>query len=299
MLIYFFMESYNIKSILTSLGEKISILKAFKFTLIGFFFSAITPAASGGQPMEIYYMNKEKISAAHATMTLLVQLCGFQISTISFGIICAIINPSTLNGGLLYLFLVGILINGSALTLMLICIFSKKLTRKIVAIFIKILKIFRIKNIDEKEKKLKEGLEKYNESSIYIQTHKIEFISSIGKVFIQIIFYYLVPFCVYKAFGLEEYNIFQLFTMQAVLYTTVSGLPLPGAIGISETVFLNIYGIAFKKHLLNSAMLLNRGISFYFFVIISLIIVIINAIRTKKLKSEIDQEIENELQNVD
>lgn len=297
MLLYFFMESYNIKSILKSFDEKISILKALKFTLIGFFFSAITPAASGGQPMEIYYMNKENISGAHATMALLLQLCGFQISTISFGIICAIINPSILTGGLLYLFLIGIAINGFALALMLICIFSKKLTKKIIDIFIKILKLLRFKNIDVKKGEIEAGLEKYNESSIYIKTHKLEFIKSIARVFVQIIFYYLIPFCVYKAFGLNDYNIFQLFTMQAVLYTTVSGLPLPGAIGVSETVFLGIYGVVFGEGLLHSSMLLNRGISFYLFVVVSLIIVAINAVRTKKIKSEIDQEIEKEENN--
>ena len=70
--------------------------------------------------------------------------------------------------------------------------------------------------------------------------------------------------------------------MQAILYTTVSGLPLPGAIGVSETVFLGIYGVAFGKELLQSAMLLNRGISFYSFVIISLAVVIFNIIKNKK-----------------
>ena len=111
MLLSFFMEAYNKKIVLNKFGEKISILKAYKFTMIGFFFSAITPAATGGQPMEIYYMNKEKISGAHATMTLLMQLCGYQISTLSLGIICAILNPSILKGGLLFLFLVGFAIN--------------------------------------------------------------------------------------------------------------------------------------------------------------------------------------------
>lgn len=283
MLMFFFMEAYNIKSILKTFGEKISIFKAYKFTLIGFFFSAITPAATGGQPMEIYYMKKEKISAAHATMALLIQLCGFQISTISFGIICALINPSILKGGLLFLFLVGITINGFALFLMLIGVFSRRLTLKLVNIAIKIMKLFRVRNIDKKQEDINKGLEKYNNNSEYIKSHKKEFIICISRVFLQIIFYYLVPFCVYKSFGLNGYNIFELFTMQAVLYTTVSGLPLPGAIGVSETVFLGIYGVAFGRELLPSAMLLNRGIGFYSFVIISLCVVIFNIIKNKKI----------------
>ncbi len=291
MLVYYLIEAHNVRSILKNFGEKISLLNALKFTWIGFFFSAITPAASGGQPVEIYYMTKENISGPHATMALLMQLCGFQISTISLGIICAIINPGILQGGLIWLFLIGVLINSVALALMLICIFSKRLTKGVINSFIKILKLFRVKKLELKRKKIEEGLAKYNQSAVYIKSHKLEFIKAILRVFVQICVYYSIPFCVYKAFGLNSHNIFQIFTMQAVLYTTVSGLPLPGAIGISESVFLGIFGVAFGEKLLSGAMLLNRGITFYWYVIVSLVIVIINAIRMKNVKGEIDEEV--------
>lgn len=35
----------------------------FLFSSVGFFFSCITPSASGGQPMQLYYMKKEKFSS--------------------------------------------------------------------------------------------------------------------------------------------------------------------------------------------------------------------------------------------
>lgn len=292
MLLYYLTEAYNVRRILKIFGDKISMLSALKFTWIGFFFSAITPAATGGQPVEIYYMSKEKISGANATMALLIQLCGFQISTISLGIICGIINPTIFQSGIIWLFLLGLLINGFALSIMLICIFSHKLTKKVVNLFLKILKFFKIKNIDSKKEKIEEGLEKYKESSIFIKSHKGEFIKAILRVFVQICFYYSIPYCVYRSFGLNTYSLIQIFTMQAVLYTTVSGLPLPGAIGISETVFLGIFERVFGKELLSGAMLLNRGITFYWFVIISLIVVIINAVIMKNVKGEIDEEVE-------
>ena len=284
MFLYYLSEANNIRSILQKLGEKISLIKALKFTWIGFFFSSITPAATGGQPVEIYYMKKEKISAADATMALLIEICGFHISTITLGIISAILNPSLLSGGLIWLFLLGLIINGFVLTIFLICVFSHKLAENLVLIAIKILKFFRIKNIYSKRDKIEAGINKYHESSAFIKTHKSEFIKAILRVFVQIIFYYLVPFCVYKSFGLNSHSIFELFTMQAVLFTTVSSLPLPGSIGVSETVFLAIFGAAFGKELLNGAMLLSRGITFYGYVIISLIVVIINAIKTRNIK---------------
>ena len=289
MLLFYLMEAYNIRSLLKSFGEKITLAKAFKFTLIGFFFSGITPAASGGQPIEIYYMKKEKISGAKATMALLVQLCGFQISTISLGIICALINPAVLQSGLIWLFLLGLTINGFALVIMLICVFSKRLTRKVVNAFIKILKFLRIKNIDDKKDNLEKGLEKYNESAVFIKNNKKEFIKAILRVFVQICFYYSVPFFVYKAFGLSTHHFFEIFTMQAILYTTVSGLPLPGAIGVSESVFLGIFGSVFGSELLSGAMLLNRGITFYWYIVVSFVTVVINAIAMKNVKVEIDE----------
>ena len=174
---------------------------------------------------------------------------------------------------------------------MLICIFSEKLTRGLISIIIKVLKVLRIKNLEIKKAKIEEGLEKYNDSAIFIKSHRKEFIKSIFRVYIQICVYHLVPFCIYKAFGLNSYNIFQLFTMQAVLYTTVSGLPLPGAIGVSESVFLGIFGVAFGNELLSGAMLLNRGVTFYWYVIVSLIVVIFNAIRMKNVIGEIDEKV--------
>ena len=284
MFLFFFTEAYNVRSILNLLNEKISLLKALKFTFIGFFFSSITPAATGGQPLEIYYMRKDGILGANATMALLIQLCGYQISTILLGIVCAILSPSILQGGFIWLFLLGLTINGFALSIMIICIFSKKLTKKIITIFINVLKFLRIKNLDEKKQSIEKGLEKY--SSVFIKTHKHEFIKAVLRVFLQIAFYYSVPFCVYKAFGLNSQSLFRIFKIQAVLYTTVSSLPLPGAIGISETVFLGVFETVFGQKLLSGAMILSRGITFYLYVIVRLIVVIINAMKTKSIKTE-------------
>ena len=284
MVLYFLVESYNVKKLLETFGNEISILKGLKYTLIGFFFSAITPAASGGQPAEVYYMNKDGIPISHGTMTLLIQVCGYQISTISLGVFFAILNPSIIKGSMLWLFLLGLIINGFALTMMLIGVFSRRLSRKIIEIVVKILEFFKAKNIEEKKENMNKGLEKYHESSKYIKEHKREFLKAILRVYLQIGCYYLIPFCVYKAFGLNGYSLLHVFAMQAVLYTTVSSLPLPGAVGISEHVFLRIFGPVFGIELLSGAVLLNRGINFYLFVIISLIIVFLNIIANKRKK---------------
>ena len=150
-------ESINIGRILKELGEKSKFISNVRYTLIGFFFSAITPAASGGQPMEIYYMHKDNISVAHSTLALLMQLCSIQIVTITVGIISAVLHFEVLKSGLIYLLILGIILNSSALMLLIIAIFSKKLSEGLIKFVVKILKFFRIRNIEKKQEKTRKN----------------------------------------------------------------------------------------------------------------------------------------------
>ncbi len=292
MLLVYLMETINIRSVLISLGEKkFSLIRTFKYTAIGSFFSAITPAATGGQPVEIYYMSKDGIKASNGTMAMLIQLCGFQISTLFLSVVCAFLNPSLLKNGILWFYLLGISINGFALIIMLLGTFSDKTAKKFLNLSIKLLKLTKVKNFEKKKQKLEEGSIQYKESANYIKKNKMEFFKAVLRVFVQICLYHSIPFFIYKAFGLTKMNFFELFSMQAILYTTVSGIPLPGSIGVSESLFLKLYGTAFGKGLLSGAMLLYRFVSFYLYIIIFAIFVIVNAVKTKNIESEIDRDV--------
>ena len=97
MCVYVCCEALNITRILKNLHEKSSFLSNVKYAMIGFFFSGITPAASGGQPMQIYYMHKEKISVANSHLAFLINLTSMQIVTISLALIGVIFNYKYLN----------------------------------------------------------------------------------------------------------------------------------------------------------------------------------------------------------
>ena len=92
MFLYFMCETINVTRTLKELGEKSTFFRNFRYPLIGFFFSSITPAASGGQPMEIYYMSRDGLNVANSTLALLINLTSMQIATISIGIISVIFN---------------------------------------------------------------------------------------------------------------------------------------------------------------------------------------------------------------
>ena len=275
-------ESINIGRILKELGEKSKFISNVRYTLIGFFFSAITPAASGGQPMEIYYMHKDNISVAHSTLALLMQLCSIQIVTITVGIISAVLHFEVLKSGLIYLLILGIILNSSALMLLIIAIFSKKLSEGLIKSVVKILKFFKIRNIEKKQEKLEKELESYQTSAKYIKEHRILMLKTVLTTAVQMLAYYTVPYWIYLAFGLNNSNIFDILTLQAVLYATVSGIPSPGSVGVSEGGFLGIFRNAFPETVISSAMLLSRGVNFYLLILISAIVVVISTFRDRK-----------------
>lgn len=282
MIIYIFLEAVNLGRTLKVLKEKSNIIKNIKYALIGFFFSAITPAASGGQPMQVYYMHKDKISVAHSTLALLINLTSTQITTITIALVSLLFNYQYLNTLLIILLIVGVALNMSALILLLIGIFSRKLSKWLIKLVFRILKFFRYKKLDEKKRKIIGELLKYQSSAKYIKENKVLMLKILCTTIIQFLVFYSISYWTYRALGFNEYNIFEITTMQSVLYATVSGIPLPGAVGVTEGAFVEIYRNVYPETMIKSATLLNRGINFYLFVIISSIVVIINDLYKKK-----------------
>lgn len=282
MCVYVLCEAINISRTLKSLNEKSSLIKNIKYALIGFFFSGITPAASGGQPMQIYYMHKDKISVSNSTIALLLNLSSMQVITISFALISLIFNYEYLNGILITFFIVGILLNLSALALLIVGIFSKKMTNGLINFAIKVMKFFKIKNIDSKKEKLEKELLKYQDNADYIKNNKGLILKLIATTFVQFIFYYGVTYCTYRALGFSQHNFFEIISMQSVLYATVSGIPSPGAVGVTEGAFIEIFKSVYPKSVMSSAVLLNRGINFYFLIIVSGVVTAISYFRSGK-----------------
>ena len=283
MAVYLILEGVNMRRTLKALGEKVTFMQSVKYSLIGFFFSSITPAASGGQPMQIYYMHKDKISVANSTLALLINLTSMQITTITLAIFSLIVNYKFMNSVLIVLFIVGISLNATALILLLISILSKRLSKGLIKISIKIMKIFRVKNRFSKEKKILKELKMYQSSAKYVKSNRKLIFKIFITTIIQFSIYYSIAYWTYRSLGFNGSNIFELTTMQSVLFATVSGIPSPGAVGVSEGAFIEIFRNIYPTHMIKSATLLHRGINFYLFVLISGIVVIINDIKSRRV----------------
>ena len=138
--------------------------------------------------------------------------------------------------------------------------------------------------MEEVTESVNNALNDYHESSKFIKKHQGILIKSILIVFIQVIFYYSVTYFVYRSFGLNNHSYLTIISLQALLFVSVASIPLPGAVGISETAFLKLYITIFGAANLASATILTRGVNFYLYMIISFVVVLIHVINISKKK---------------
>ena len=81
---------------------------------------------------------------------------------------------------------------------------------------------------------------------------------------------------VYLGFGMHGADALTVILLQASVYIAVDMLPLPGAQGITELMYQAVFAKVFTQAYLIPSMMVSRGLNFYFLLIVSLGVVLIN-----------------------
>ena len=264
-------ESVNIKMMLKALGRPARFRSCLKYSYIGFYFSSITPSASGGQPAQVYYMHKDRISASLSTLILLVVVVCYQMGMVLYGAFVVLIQPSfslPLVGKLRYLLLYGVGINLALIALILCIVCNDRIPRAVGRKGLGLLhRLHLVKNLEQAQERVEHSIDEYKHATQLLRKHLDLFGKILLVTFVQLTALYLVPYLVACAFGIHH-SVWQFLCVQSLLQLSVASLPLPGAAGASEGVFMMLYGLLFPAAVLLPAMLLWRGISFYLFLLI-------------------------------
>ena len=271
-------EALVLKKSLKILGYRLSFYQTLKYSIVGFYFSSITPSASGGQPMQVYYMNKDDINISHSSLAILVTVTIYEIMMVFYALIGLLFNFKFITDKMysIYPLLIsGFFLNTLIISFMLMAIFSDKLVFEITEFFVKLLyKLKIVKDIDKTNAYILNEINEYKKSAILISKNLETILKVFLITFIQLTATYSIPFFVYKAFGLNEISFLKIIALQSILNISVSFIPLPGAVGASEGAFMTVFKTLFPDKLLTSAMLVTRGMSFYIMLFISGIFII-------------------------
>ena len=267
------MEGFVFCYLFRSLDYRTKLSTYVKYAFVGFFYSGITPSATGGQPMQLYYMQKEghKVSDSSVVLMTVAVIYKFVLVLIGVGILVLYHDP--LAGYLnkyIYLYYLGLFLNTSLVVFLLFIMISPKCFKGIVIGGEKLLKKFSLlKSSKERTQKLIEMADQYHEAVLFFLKNKRKIAVAVLLTAVQRCSVFFLTYLIYRGMGLEGTNALTVMNLQASIYIAVDMLPLPGAQGITEMMYTTAFAQVFSGAYLTASMCVTRGLNFYMVLIIS------------------------------
>lgn len=240
---------------------------SFKVVMSGHFFNAITPFASGGQPMQAFMMMKQGVPLGSSASVLLSKFIIYQLTLTLYSMIVLIVQLKFFVvkvKGIAYLSLVGFTVNLGVVIVLVMAAFMRKRTKKIGFLGINLLHKFHlIKDVYSQKKKLIKQMDLFGNNIDEMKKNKM-LIARIGFLTAsQLTAYFLIPYAVYRAFGLKGAQVLVIVSAAAFIVMFSSFVPIPGSSGVAEGSFFLLFQLFFPQAILPTAVLCWRIITFY------------------------------------
>ena len=285
-LFYILGDALSICYLMRKHSFHISFFRCCLYAFIGFFYCCITPSASGGQPMQILAMRKDGIPAACSTVVLAIITIVYKLVLVLIGTAVLVFRPSQLMvylesvEALIYL---GLVLNIGCVAVLLLFVFHPSLVRYLVEkCFTLLNRIHPLKRMEKRRNQLDRILTQYHGSAAFYRNNKHVILHIFLLTFFQRFLLFLVTWFTYRAFSLSGTSLPIVVSLQAMISVVADMLPLPGGMGISETLFLEIFPTIFGQTYLLPGMMVSRGISYYTQLLISAVMTLAAQIIIKK-----------------
>lgn len=295
--IYVFFEGTAMKILLKTIDLNVGLWPNIEYSAIDYYFCAITPSATGGQPMVLYYMKKDGIPVAESTIILLMNTALFKIVLMILSVAAFIMFPGYVTSRplLLGLYIFGLAFNFLIVFLCFLATFKRSTVEKLGMATIKLLhKMHIVKNYDLVVYLFKKKMDDYERAANLIKKNKFKFFLAFLANLVQRVAFFLVAYFVYLAFcepypEIKGFGLLNLMAIQVIIAISVDSLPFPGGVGISEFLFIYLYQFIYQTEtLVGSAVMVTRALNFYIPVLVTMLIFIYkhvsNIVKAKKNK---------------
>lgn len=263
-----------------------------KTHILGKYYDNITPFASGGQPFQIYYLNKHNIKGEHATSIPLVKHLINTVAFILISIIVLILNfftKITTSPLLIAVAITSCIINGSLIAIILLFSISKRIGPSIIIKVLKFLnKLKIIKNYKVTFFKVSRFVKNYQKSVKKVakswKTLVLQFIISL-LIFAS---FYSIVYFIYLAF-ITSATIGLFYIISCMVLCDLCGniMPLPGGSGAIELSFDAVMGVLFVTNpgALPFAMLIWKLLTYFTFIFFGEVLSLSSSVKARVKES--------------
>lgn len=278
-------EGCMIWYLLRGIGERTTLPRCVSYSFIGFFFSGITPSATGGQPMQLYYMKRDGNSLSAASVVLMTVAVIYKLVLVLTGIGILLLWGAPLKRYLQAyygLYFLGLFLNVILVAVLLMVMFSQRTIRTC---------FYRIENImvrihlwrqsEARREKMEQFLSGYQQTVAFLRTHKRLIAMTIAGTFLQRFSVFVMTYVVYRGLGLSGVAMLDVVLVQAAVYIAVDMLPIPGAQGITEAMYHSVFRDIFVGKYLVVSVCITRGVSFYLMLLAGFVVFMIRVVQNR------------------
>lgn len=247
----------RLKTIVKSLGYKISFTYTFKVTMIGMFIAAITPSSAGGEPIRAKMLNDRGISAGEAAFVVLVERF---LDAIFFSTALPIFVAFTGYGlfGLKVVAIFVVILTFSISALYLIFKNNRNLW-KFASLF------------GRKKDKVANELIKFRQAALKLKDRKKDLVSFIFLTVVMWSLGFTIPSLILLSLG-QNHFFFYSYTAQLTI-VLVSLVPItPGSSGIAEFSMAYLYSMFVDSSILGILIPIWRLITYHSNIVVGALI---------------------------
>lgn len=288
-IIYLIFESLGVHVFFLQQGHAPRFASSVLVSVIGLFYSSVTPAATGGQPMQVFAFKKRGIPSGVSSSALTVKFFCFQVALLGTGVLLWVLNPQivedcfTAYPAARVMVITGFILNGFTVAVVLLLAINKNIVRAIITFIIFLGKKLRlVKDPAGTASRLDATMTDFHASVDMVTHHPGKLMVLLLISVVQVMGLMSISYCVYRAFGLNSHTYGQVVVLQFLLYIGASFTPLPGASGAQEGGFAWMFGGVFPGDVLFGALLLWRFMTYYLNLLVGLACVIYD--RTVSMK---------------
>ncbi|AJC73788.1 hypothetical protein AJ81_05790 [Pseudothermotoga hypogea DSM 11164 = NBRC 106472] len=265
-----FSETLTVWLFARSYKAKVSLIYLFKNTLVGRFFSAITPFSTGGQPAQIAFLGKRGVEYGQATAMLVSRFLFYQIVVTGasvFGLLRAYSMFAKRISNLALLAFFGFALNGFVLFLLFLFTLNRSLAEKTISKVSKLFVSLRIvKRKELFQQKLLEQTRLFHDCMTQSAKNPLISVLALLMALLEVVAKISVTYFVARSLNITS-SYFNVAMTQLVVFLVASFVPTPGATGASEGVYTLFFKFLFGPKTV-AALLVWRFFTYYLNIIV-------------------------------
>ncbi len=282
---YWLLEGWTLHILIGCLYQGVPFRSDLRTAMIGQLYSALTPFASGGQPVQLIYMQRDGLDAGGAGSVLTVKSIVYQLGMMLVALVAIIFSYRFFKEQVPafgVLATLGFVVNFVVTLSMLMLLISPGLTRKLYRGIVKVLHAVRlVRDPEVVNEKARVQFEIFHQSARRFEKRRAKAIVVLWMTFMQLISMYLVPYLIYRAFGYSQASLVHMVSAVAFVSMVSAFVPLPGGSGGAEGTFVLFLSLFFPEKDLLVALLLWRIITYYLGMLVGALVMTVSRKRQR------------------